>query len=141
MASFDEHDHSEPHLGVDLFCRVLSTLLGALLRPGELFAGTRSELLSTRDVENTVAFGLLSIREPKTRKTGAKHQAAKLDVPDLLQVVDFCFGNLSPGVRLWPWSGQTFRSRFRDVLSALKLPVWKVGDMKALDPGSLRSGW
>ena len=126
--------------GWTYFAGSLALCWGALLRPGELFAATRSELLLPRDVEHTVAFGLLSIREPKTRKTGAKHQSAKLDVPDLLQVVDFCFGNLSPGVLLWPWSGQTFRSRFRDVLSALKLPVEKVGDMKALDPGSLRSG-
>lgn len=122
------------------FAGSLALAWGALLRPGELFASSRAELLLPRDVDNTVSFGLLAIQEPKTRRTGARHQAAKLDVPDLLKVVDFCFGHLSPSTLLWPWSGQTFRTRFRDVLQALKLPIHKIGDMKALDPGSLRSG-
>ena len=126
--------------GWTLFAGSLALCWGALLRPGELFAARRADLLLPRDVDSTVAFGLLSIQQPKTRRTGAKHQAAKLDVPDLLAVVDFCFGNLQASAPLWPWSGQTFRTRFRDVISALRLPVQKLGDMKALDPGSLRSG-
>ena len=113
---------------------------GALLRPGEIFVSSRADLLLPKDVDFTIAFGLLAIKEPKTRRTGARHQAAKLDAPDLLEVVNFCFGNLPPSAKLWPWSGQTFRTRFRDVLTALKLPTQKLGDMKALDPGSLRFG-
>ena len=113
---------------------------GALCRAGELFAACRADLLLPRDVNFTVAFGLLAIHEPKARRTGAKHQSAKLDVPDLLDVVDFCFGSLRPAAPLWPWTGQTFRNRFRVVLSALRLPTQKIGNMKTLDPGSLRSG-
>lgn len=75
---------------------------GALCRAGELFAASRADLLLPRDVDNTVCFGLLSIQEPKTRRTGAKHQSAKLDIPDLLAVVDFCFGHLPPAAKLWP---------------------------------------
>lgn len=126
--------------GWTLFAGSLALCWGALLRPGELFASRRADLLLPRDVQFTVPFGLLSIQQPKTRRTGAKHQAAKLDVPDLLAVVDFCFGNLRASAPLWPWSGQTFRSRFREVIAALRLPTQKLGDMKALDPGSLRSG-
>ena len=126
--------------GRTLFAGSLALSWGALLRPGELFASSRADLLLPKEVDFTIACGLLAIKEPKTRRTGARHQAAKLDVPDLLEVVNFCFGNLPPSAKLWPWSGQTFRTRFRDVLTALKLPTQKLGDMKALDPGSLRSG-
>lgn len=129
-----------PTWGWTFFAGALALAWGALLRPGEIFASSRAELLLPRDVDNTIAFGLLAIQEPKTRRTGAKHRAAKIDIPDLLKVVDFCFGHLAPSAMLWPWSGQTFRTRFRDVLLALKLPTQKIGDMKALDPGSLRSG-
>ena len=122
------------------FAGALAFGWGALCRPGEILSARRSDLLLPRDVDNTVVFGLLSIPEPKTRRTGAKHQAAKLDVPDLLEVADFCWGALAPVDKLWPWSGQTFRTRFRDVLQALLLPTQKIDTMKALDPGSLRSG-
>ena len=81
--------------GWTLFAGSLALCWGALLRPGELFASRRAGLLLPRDVGSTVAFGLLSIQQPKTRRTGAKHQAAKLDIPDLLAVVDFCFGKFA----------------------------------------------
>lgn len=126
--------------GWTLFAGSLALAWGALLRPGELFASHRADLPLPRDVDFTICYGLLAIREPKTRRTGARHQAAKLNVPDLLEIVDFCFGNLAPSARIWPWSVQTFRTRLRDVMNALKLPIQKIGDLKALDPGSLRSG-
>lgn len=120
--------------GWTAFAGCLALGWGALLRSGEILASTRADLLLPRDVGFTVSFGLLSIQQPKTRRTGAKHQSTKLDVPDLLEVVDFCLGHLPPGDKLWPFSGQ------RDVLLALRLPIQKFGDMKPLDPGSLRSG-
>ena len=113
---------------------------GSLLRAGELFAAKRRDLLLPRDVEFSTSTVLLAIKEPKTRGTGAKHQAAKLDVPDLIEVVDLAYKDLSENDSLWPFSGQTLRTRFRHLLAALKLPTTQVGNLRPLDLGSLRSG-
>ena len=92
--------------------------------------------------DETIAYALLAIHEPKTRHTGPRHQAAKLDAPDLLQVVDLdlAFGDRLEGSRLWEMSGQTLRVRFKELLRELQLPLEKSGDMKPLDLGSLRAG-
>ena len=66
---------------------------GALLRAGELIAAKRGDLLLPRDVQETICFTSLAIKEPKTRHTGPRHQAAKLDKPDLLQVTGLAFGD------------------------------------------------
>lgn len=118
----------------------LCLMWGALLRPGEFLNALRLDLLLPRDVEQTISFGILAIKEPKTRHTGAKHQAGKIDVPDLLAVVDLAFGDYEGGRRLWGHSGQTLRSRFQAVLAALRLPTVRAGALKPLDPGSLRAG-
>ena len=118
----------------------LCLMWGALLRPGEFLNAYRVDLLLPRDVEHTICFGLLAIKEPKTRQTGARHQAGKLDVPDLLAVVDLAFGRLPSSSKLWMWSGQTLRNRFSSVLAALRLPTERKHCLKPLDPGSLRAG-
>eukprot|EP00435_Cladocopium_sp_Y103_P072261 s203_g39.t1 len=118
----------------------LPLMWGALLRAGEFLAATRAQLMLPRDVDNTVTFGLLSIPEPKTRMTAARHQVAKLDIPDLLQVVDMAFGRLGKECRLWQGSGQTLRTRFKQLLNALSLPIVKKLGVKPPDLGSLRSG-
>lgn len=87
---------------------------------------------------HTIFFGTLAITEPKTRQTGAKHQAGKIDIPDLLAVVDLAYGRLPSEAKLWNMSGQTLRVHFQ--LAALKLPVDKRYGFKPLDPGSLRAG-
>ena len=56
-------------------------------RTNFLSASSRHELLLPRDVGNTMQFALPSINKPKTRQTGPRHQAAKLDV-------DIAFGDL-----------------------------------------------
>lgn len=113
---------------------------GALLRVGEVCAAIRSDLLLPEDTNFTNAFGLLSIREPKTRYSAARHQSAKLDIGDLLEVVSLAFRNLKREQRLWPHSSQTLRIRFRQVLQAAGLPTTTVAGSRALDPGSLRPG-
>ena len=113
---------------------------GALLRAGEIFAAKRQDLLLPRDVDETILFAILSIHEPKTRHSGPRHQAAKLDAPDLLQVVDLAFGEKTEGTRLWEKSGQTLRMRFKELLRELRLPLEKFNGMKPLDLGSLRAG-
>lgn len=119
---------------------VLALSWGALLRAGEVLAARRCDLLLPRDVEGTVKFCILAILEPKARQSGARHQAAKLEIPDLLEVVDLAFGSLPEAAKLWSWSGQTLRQRFRDLLSALLLPLSRSGNLKALDIGHLRAG-
>ena len=96
--------------------------------------------LLPRDVDITTTFALFSIPEPKTRMVAARHQAAKLDIPDLLALVDMVFGDLDKGCRLWPSSGQTLRNRLKQILHALELPIQRSLGMKPLDLGSLRSG-
>ena len=112
-----------------------------LLRPGEIFKSTRGDLLLPCDVGRTIAYyGMLAIKEPKSRFTNARHQSAKIDIPDLLQVCEIAFGQLAPLQKLWPQSGQTFRARFKTILEALALPSSPQREMRILDPGSLRAG-
>eukprot|EP00438_Fugacium_kawagutii_P023074 Skav201172 [mRNA] locus=scaffold65:774040:778439:- [translate_table: standard] len=113
---------------------------GALLRPGELLASTRADLLLPSDVDHSQQYAILSIKEPKSRFTTARHQAARLDSADLIQVVEMCFSSLRNYERLWPFSGQTYRARFRAILVALRLPTKFEAGLRSLDPGSLRSG-
>ena len=111
-----------------------------LLRPGEITGAYRRDLLLPRDIANSVAYAVLSIRQPKSRFTYARHQAAKIDSPDFLQLIDAAFGNLKDHEPLWPQSAQTLRARFKSLLGALKLPTVSVPGLRALDLGSLRSG-
>ena len=113
---------------------------GAILRPGEVCAALRKQLLLPCDVFGTMHCGYLSILEPKTRFTAAKHQTAKIDAPDLLSIVNIAFARLHEDARLWPYSSQTLRVRFRSLLSGLGLPVGVVEGRRPLDLGSLRAG-
>lgn len=119
---------------------VMALSWGALLRVGEICAAIRGDLLLPEDTNFTNVFGLLSIREPKTRYSAARHQSAKLDIGDLLEVASLAFRNLRREPRLWPHSSQTLRNRFRQVLQAAGLPTTTVAGSRALDPGSLRPG-
>ena len=101
----------------------LALLWGGVLRPGELLASKRSDLLLPSDTHNTNAFALLAIEEPKTRFSAARHQCAKIDSSDILQVLELCFSHLPLNRMLWPSSGQSLRARFRNLLAAIKLPV------------------
>ena len=89
---------------------------------------------------NSQPFALLRIEEPKTRRRAAKHQAAKVDLPDLIEILVIAFASLNPASRLWPYSGQTLRARFRKVCIALELPENKKGNSHALELGSFRPG-
>ena len=113
---------------------------GGLCRAGEILASTRRLLLLPSDVHYTINHALLSIVEPKTRFTSAKHQVAKIDQPDMLQVLHVAFEKLEKHQRLWPYSGQTLRTRFRSLLQAAKLDTTKSIHGKLLDLGSLRAG-
>ena len=113
---------------------------GGLLRPGEMITACRKQLLLPSDVAGSVSYALLSILEPKTRFRAARHQYAKVDIPDLLRVIELAFASLGSSGKLWPFSGQTLRSRFQTLMKAIGLPLTTAGGMKPLDLGSLRAG-
>ena len=113
---------------------------GGLLRPGELCKATRRDLLLPSDLGGTIPFCILSIGEPKTRYSSARHQSAKVDIEDLVATIGLAFRDLRPHHRLWPYSAQTLRLRLRSVLSALWLPVTQSQKIKPLDLGSFRPG-
>ena len=119
---------------------MLALGFGGLLRPGELMAGKREDLLLPRDTGHSVPFAVMSIKEPKSRFTYARHQATKIDSDDLVQVLDFAFSGLRPCEPLWPYSSQTFRNRFKSLLTGLSLSTVSEPGNRCLDPGSLRSG-
>ena len=80
------------------------------------------------------------MKEPKSRYTYARHQSAKVDAADLLTIIDLIFRNLELNQRLWPFSSQTLRNRFKALLTALTLPIRIIPELRMLDLGSLRSG-
>ena len=118
----------------------LALMWAGLLRPGELLNALRRDLLLPSDGDQTMPFGLLSIRDPKTRHSSAKHQSAKIDMSDMLQVVEISMSKLHPGQKLWPYSGQTLRLRFQSILSALKLPKTDYNGVRPLELASIRAG-
>ena len=113
---------------------------GGLLRPGEMISAVRRQLLLPSDVAQSTSYALLSILEPKTRFRAARHQYAKVDIPDLLRVLEVAFAKVGGSGKLWPFSGQTLRSRFQTILKAIGLPIANYNGMKPLDLGSLRAG-
>ena len=119
---------------------IIALSWGALTRIGEVLAASRSDLVLPSDLGGTTDFALLQIREPKTRHRGARHQVARLDQPDLLKIIEAAFARLPRNARLWPFSGQTLRKRFYNLLTALKLPSGSDRGHRGIDLGSLRAG-
>ena len=119
---------------------LFALMWGGLCRPGEVVAAYRRHLVLPADVLGSQAFALLRIEEPKTRRRAARHQAAKVDLPDLLEVLVVAFGALEPTQKLWPFSGQTLRARFQRVCDTLRLPDGNKAGRKGLELGSFRPG-
>ena len=113
---------------------------GGLLRPGELLGAFRGDFLLPQDTGFSAPFVLLTIREPKSRFTFARQQTAKVDSADLVSVIVLAYKDLPRNCKLWNFSGQTLRTRFRSLLQALQLPLRSVPGSRCLDLGSLRSG-
>ena len=122
------------------FAGCFALMWAGLLRPGELLSAKRSDLLLPSDGDKTLPFGLLAIDEPKTRFATAKHQSAKIDMADMLEIVETFLGPLPAYARLWPMSGSTLRSRFRDIQKALSLPLTDCNGAKPLELASIRAG-
>ena len=82
----------------------------------------------------------LKVMEPKTRYKAARHPMSRLDAIDLVQLVALAFRQKAPSEKLWPFSGQLLRTRFKQLLSAIGLPAHTFHGEKCLDLGSLRAG-
>ncbi|CAE6951851.1 unnamed protein product [Symbiodinium sp. CCMP2456] len=119
---------------------ILALAWGGLARIGEIFAAYRRDLVLPGDTGEGYGSILLSVKEPKTRNTAARHQAIRVDQPQLVQVVIFAFERMIPAQKLWPLSPSTFRSRFAKLIAALSLDNLEGTRIKPLDLGSLRAG-
>ena len=118
---------------------VYALTFGALLRIGEAIQATCCSLVLPRDVLRIHSYVLLRIHEPKTRLRAARHQAAKLEASDLVELVDVAFAHLPSGSRIWPLSAQTLRRRFDTALERLGIPTARTHH-RPLDLGSFRPG-
>ena len=76
------------HWGWPRVAAILALTWGGLLRIGEALSAVRRDLLLPRDVARTADFALLSIKEPKTRFSAARHQSVKVDQPDLVKIIE-----------------------------------------------------
>ena len=118
---------------------LFSLAWGGLLRIGEATAMLRTNLVLPQDVLFSQGHILARIEEPKTRMRMARHQAARLEQADLVQLVGIAFSDLAPQEKLWPFSPQTLRRRFDLVLERLGISTER-RKHRPLDLGSFRPG-
>jgi len=111
-----------------------------ILRIGETLMSSRAELVLPEDAAPGTDFALLRIKFPKTRGRAARHQAARIDPPDLIQLLSAVFGHLPEETKLWPFAASTLRKRFNSLLSSIGLPTTRTKAGRPFDLGSLRPG-
>ena len=99
----------------------------------------RRNLVLPQDVLFSQGHVLARIEEPKTRMRMARHQAARVEQEDLVQLVALSFADLEPHEKLWPLSSQTLRRRFDLILERLGISTTR-GQHRPLDLGSFRPG-
>ncbi|CAE7205238.1 unnamed protein product [Symbiodinium sp. KB8] len=80
---------------------IFSLAWGALLRISEATSATRRHLVMPEDTMWMQSFILVCIDQPKTRGRAAKHQAAKLEPSDLVELVTLAFGKLDKRRGRW----------------------------------------
>ena len=126
--------------GWPLVAGAIALSWGAVCRIGEVMHAIRDDLVLPQDVLFSNMSVYLKVKEPKTRYKAARHQMSKLDYQDLVELVACVFGSLKGDSRLWPFSPQLLRTRFKQLLKAVGLPTDRQGQERALDLGSLRAG-
>lgn len=109
-------------------------------RPMETLAARRRDLILPRDGAPGMKFALLQIYLPKTRGTAAKHQSARIDPEDVVQLLDAVFKGLEADDKLWSGSPSLLRRRFAEIQKALGLPTVRSGSAVPYDMASLRGG-
>ena len=113
---------------------------GAVCRIGEVIAATRADMVLPADMAGSFWTVMLRVGEPKTRFRAARHQLARVDWEDLVSFLVITYSHLKPSERVWPWSPQLLRTRFRQLLAAMGLPTTHGPLGRPLDLGSLRAG-
>ena len=126
--------------GWPLEAAVLSLTWCGICRIGEVLIAQRCDLILPCDSAPGVTFGLLRIKTPKTRGRAARHQAARIDPPDILKLLTAVYAKAPPTSLLWPFSASTLRKRFSNLLSGLGLQTTKINGRRPFDLGSLRPG-
>eukprot|EP00435_Cladocopium_sp_Y103_P072682 s1267_g41.t1 len=111
-----------------------------ILRVGEVLNGIRADLILPSDSTAGINYALFQIRQPKTRGSAAKHQSARIDPKDVINLLTAVFGKCARDQKLWLLSGSTLRKRFGQLQSALGLPTQKSGSFRPYDLASLRPG-
>ena len=111
-----------------------------VMRIGEALAARREDLVLPQDGAPGLGFALLQIRQPKTRGTGPKHQAARIDPSDATQLLSAVFGNLSRDELLWNRPAAALRKKFGQLQKALGLPTVRDQSTIPYSLASLRAG-
>eukprot|EP00439_Symbiodinium_sp_Y106_P018455 s819_g2.t1 len=101
---------------------IFALCFGALLRAGEAVKACRRDLVFPADALWGQSYVLVRIHEPKTRGRAARHQSAKLEPADLVQLCSLAFEHQPTSSRIWPMSAQTLRRRLYLVLDRLGMP-------------------
>ena len=111
-----------------------------LLRIGEVFAARRRDLILPNDGAPGCDYAMLQIQQPKTRGVSAKHQAARIDPIDAVQLLVAVYRHFGLDDFLWNKSPGTFRRRFAVLQKALGLPTVRTETVVPYDLASLRPG-
>eukprot|EP00435_Cladocopium_sp_Y103_P057938 s1879_g20.t1 len=119
---------------------VLALAWTGVCRIGEVLQAKREDLVLPQDAAPGISFVLLRIADPKTRGRSARHQSARVDQEDIVQLLVSVYGRCASSEPLWPLSAATLRSRFTKLLQELGLPTSSTGKARCFDLSSLRPG-
>ena len=119
------------------FALVLQICFHGILRVGEVISAVREDLVLPSDLmsDSDDKF-FVRVSKPKTGKRGGgRQQHVTIRHRPLSFACEAVFGPLDGNERLFPFSGQTFRRRWDELLAALG-----VSKDLSLTPGSVRGG-
>eukprot|EP00435_Cladocopium_sp_Y103_P045749 s1324_g13.t1 len=111
-----------------------------VMRVGEALLACRKDLVLPSDGTPGRSFALILIHQPKTRGVAARHQSARVDPSDAVQLLTAVFGRLGPSELLWNSSPSALRRRFAALQKALGLPTTRTKTSVPYDLASLRAG-
>eukprot|EP00438_Fugacium_kawagutii_P004823 Skav226390 [mRNA] locus=scaffold1631:67277:74756:+ [translate_table: standard] len=119
---------------------VLGATWAGVMRIGEFLQACRKDLVLPQDTAPGNRYVLLRIPDPKTRGRHARHQSARIDQEDIVNLLIATYGSMDSHEPLWPFSAATLRSRFSALLRALDLPTSKKNGCQPFGLSSLRPG-
>lgn len=92
-----------------------------VMRIGEVVSACRQDLVLPCDAAPCFLCVLLKIRQPKTRGRAARHQSAKIEPTDIVQLIEAVNKRSAPTERLWHLSPATLGKRFNALQAAIGL--------------------